>query len=247
MLDDARRKLRAAANAERAAGSARYFKTGPGGYGEGDKFLGLTAPDLHRLSREFQSMPLREVRQLLASEWHEERVLALLILVRQYERGDAAAKNKIYEAYLRSTRHINNWDLVDCSAPQSVGGPLAGRSRAPLRRLAKSASLWERRIALVATLYLIRQGEFDDTFRMAEMLLRDPHDLIHKATGWMLREVGKRDRRRLEQFLDRHAAVMPRTMLRYAIEHFPEPARRGYLSRRSQPLQGHPRRPAQQI
>ena len=233
MLDDARRKLRAAANAERAAGSARYFKTGPGGYGEGDKFLGLTAPDLHRLSREFQSMPLREVRKLLASEWHEERVLALLILVRQYDRGDAAAKTKIYEAYLRSTRHINNWDLVDCSAPQIVGGHLAGRSRAPLRRLAKSASLWERRIAMVATLYLIRQGEFDDTFRIAEMLLRDPHDLIHKATGWMLREVGKRDRRRLEQFLDRQAAVMPRTMLRYAIEHFPEPARRGYLSART--------------
>ena len=232
MLDDARRKLRAVANSERAAGSARYFKTGPGEYGEGDKFLGVTAPDLHRLAREFQSMSLKDVRRLLASGWHEERVLALLILVRQYERGDAGAKEKIYDAYLRATRHINNWDLVDCSAPQIVGGHLARKGRAPLRRLAKSSSLWERRIAIVATLHLIRLGEFDDTFRIAEMLLRDPHDLIHKATGWMLREAGKRDRRRLELFLDQHAAAMPRTMLRYALEHFPEAARRGYLSAR---------------
>ena len=239
MLDAARLKLRAVANPERAAGSARFFKTGPGQYGEGDKFLGLTAPDLHRLAGEFQAMPLREARRLLTSEWHEERVLALLILVRQYERGDTATKEKIYDAYLRSTRHINNWDLVDCSAPQIVGGHLARKGRAPLRRLARSSSLWERRIAIVATLHLIRLGEYDDTCRIAEMLLRDSHDLIHKATGWMLREVGKRDRRRLEVFLDQHAAVMPRTMLRYALEHFPGAARRGYLSARAAQLSRH--------
>ena len=231
MGSDVTEKLRAVATAERAAGSRRYFKTGAGDYGEGDKFLGVATPDLRRLSREFQQMPLRDVRKLLMSEWHEERSLALLILVRQYERGDQRARDAIYDAYLRSTRHINNWDLVDCSAAQIVGAHLAQRSRAPLRQLAKSSSVWERRIAIIATAHFIRQGEFDETLRIAEMLLGDSHDLIHKAVGWMLREVGNRDRGAEQRFLDLHAARMPRTALRYAIEKFPGPLRQHYLRR----------------
>ena len=229
MLDEIRERLRGVATAERAAGAQRFFKTGPGEYGEGDRFLGVTVPDLRRVTREFEDLPLREVRKLLTSEWHEERALALLILVRQYERGDQQARDAIYDAYLRSTRHVNNWDLVDCSAAPIVGAQLSSKSRAPLRQLAKSSSLWERRIAIIATFHFIRRGEFDETLRIAEMLLTDRHDLIHKAVGWMLREVGSRDRAALEGFLDRHAATMPRTMLRYAIEKFPLPLRKRYM------------------
>lgn len=229
MLNQVRERLRAVATPERAAGAQRFFKTGPGEYGEGDKFLGVTAPDLHRLTREFQDLSLRDSRTLLTSEWHEERVLALLILVRQYERGEQPTRDAIYDAYLRSTRHINNWDLVDCSAAQIVGAHLVSRSRAPLRQLAKSSSLWERRIAIIATFHFIRRGDFDDTLRIAEILLADAHDLIHKAVGWMLREVGSRDRSVAEAFLAQHAAAMPRTMLRYAVEKFPEPLRRRYM------------------
>jgi 3-methyladenine DNA glycosylase AlkD len=233
MLDELRAKLHAAATPEGAAGAARYFKTGAGQYGEGDKFLGLTAPFLRQLARGAEALKPADLRKLLTSEWHEERTLALLILVRQFERGDEATRERIYDLYLRHTRHINNWDLVDCSAPQIVGGHLAGRSRKPLRQLAKSSSLWERRIAIVATWFLIRRGEFDDTVAVAEMLLDDREDLIHKATGWMLREVGKRDRAVLERFLDRNAARMPRTALRYALEKFPDATRRRYMTARS--------------
>ena len=233
MRSDVQKQLRAAATAERAASSLRYFKTGPGEYGEGDKFLGVAAPDLRRLARDFGDLPMRDVRALLTSEWHEARALALLILVRQYERGDQAARDAIYAVYLRSTRHINNWDLVDCSAAQIVGAHLASRSRSPLRQLAKSSSMWERRIAVIATAHFIRRGEFDETFRIADMLLADPEDLIHKATGWMVREVGNRDRAAEQRFLDLYAKRMPRTMLRYAIEKFPEPLRQQYLERTS--------------
>ena len=234
MLDEIREKLRTVATPARAAGAQRFFKTGPGEYGEGDKFLGVTVPDLRLLARQFGDLPLREVRKLLTSEWHEERVLALVILVRQYERGDQQVRDAIYDAYLRSTRHINNWDLVDCSAAQIVGAHLAAKSRGPLRQLAKSSSLWERRIAIIATFHFIRRGEFDETLRIAEMLLADRHDLIHKAVGWMLREVGSRDRAVAERFLDAHAATMPRTMLRYALEKFPPALRTRYLRMRSE-------------
>src|SRR5262249_11704983 len=162
-------------------------------------------PDLRRVAREFRSLPLPDLRELLQSRWHEERLLALVILVDQYERGDAKQRLAIYKLYLASSDRINNWDLVDCSAPQIVGGHLANRSRAPLDRLAKSKSVWERRIALLATFHFIRRGEFDDTFTLAEALLADKHDLIHKAGGWMLREIGKRDRKALENFLEKNA------------------------------------------
>jgi 3-methyladenine DNA glycosylase AlkD len=227
MLADLKRRLRALANPERAAHSLRFFKTAPGDYGHGDKFLGLTVPTMRGVVREFRDLPLADADGLLASPWHEDRLVALMILVEQYRRTPAA-RNTIYKLYLARTDRINNWDLVDASAPHIVGAHLAERSRKPLLRLAKSPSLWERRIAIVATQHFIRRNEFADTLAIARLLLRDPHDLIHKACGWMLRETGKRDERVLRAFLDEHAARMPRTMLRYAIERLGD--RRRYLT-----------------
>lgn len=233
MLDQLRESLRRVSSPERAAVSARFFKTGPGEYGEGDKFLGATVPDVRKLVRDGQALKPRELRALLTSEWHEERLLGLLILVRQFERGDEKTREEVYHYYLRHTRHINSWDLVDTSAPNIVGAHLAKRSRAPLRQLAKSSSLWERRIAMLATFYFIRRDEFGDGLQIAEMLIGDREDLIHKAVGWMLREIGSRDRATLEKFLEKHASVMPRVMLAYAIEKFPQAARKEWLARRS--------------
>ncbi len=231
-LTAAQRRLHALADPGRAVLAARYFKTGPGQYAEGDRFLGLTATQLRSVAREFRSLPLADLRALLASPWHEERLLALVILVDQFARGDAAQRKTIYAFYMASSEGINNWDLVDVSAAQIVGGYLEQRSRRPLYRLVKSKSPWERRMAMIATAHFIRRGEFEDTFALAAALLDDRHDLIHKATGWMLREVGKRDRAAVETFLRRYAARMPRTMLRYAIERFPAALRRRYLSAR---------------
>jgi 3-methyladenine DNA glycosylase AlkD len=208
----------------------RFFKTGAGEYGEGDRFLGVTAPDLRTVAREFRSLSLADLRRLLASRWHEERLVALVILVDRYPRAGEAERKAIYRLYIASTDRINNWDLVDASAPQIVGAHLAKRSRAPLYRLVKSKSVWERRIAIMATFHFIRLGEFDDSLALTAALLDDKHDLIHKAAGWMLREIGKRDRAVEEAFLRKHAAKMPRTMLRYAIERFPPTVRRRYLS-----------------
>lgn len=222
MLAELKRRLRALANPERAAHSLRFFKTAPGQYGHGDKFLGLTVPMMRRVMREFRELPLDDADALLASPWHEDRLVALMILVEQYRRAPSAA---IYRLYLARTERINNWDLVDVSAANIVGAHLAERSRKPLYRLAKSKSLWERRIAIVATLHFIRRNEFDDTFAIARLLLGDRHDLIHKACGWMLREAGKRDERALRAFLEENAAQMPRTMLRYAIERLPDRSR----------------------
>lgn len=176
-------------------------------------------------------MPLKYVVTLLHSPWHEERLLALLILVGQYVSADARMRQTIHQLYLRNTKSINNWDLVDTSAPQIVGAHLEMRDRRVLRRLARSTSLWERRIAMIATYHFIKQGDFRDALAVAELLLNDDHDLIHKAAGWMLREVGKRDRRAAERFLRKHSRAMPRTMLRYAIEKFPQPLRRKYMQR----------------
>jgi len=229
-LAAARKRLRQFADRERAAFSLRFFKTGPGEYAEGDRFLGLRVPDLRKVAGEFRSLSLAGLRELLASKWHEERLLALVILTRQYPRASFSERDAIYRLYLASTARINNWDLVDVSAAQIVGAHLIDRSRAPLRRLAKSRSVWERRIAIIATQQFIRAGEFEDTLAIVKSLLSDSHDLIHKAAGWMLREVGKRDRSALEKFLNRNAARMPRTMLRYAIERFPPALRKKYLA-----------------
>ncbi|MGH7531664.1 MAG: DNA alkylation repair protein [Gemmatimonadales bacterium] len=212
-----------------ARGVASFFKTGPGEYGEGDRFLGVTVPVIRRLTREYRNAPERTVLSLLRSEWHEARLLALCLLADRHERGDDHERKRVFALYLRHRVRINNWDLVDASAAQIAGPHLRRGNRGLRARLARSPRLWDRRIAVVSTYHDIRLGEFDPTLRLARHLLDDQEDLIHKAVGWMLREVGKRDRRTLERFLATHASRMPRTMLRYAIERFPEPARRRYL------------------
>lgn len=217
------------ANPETARGLQRFFKTGPGQYGEGDTFLGIKVPVLRKLAGEFRDVALADAGALLRSQHHEARLLALLFLVRAFGKGSAIERQEVFDLYLAATRHINNWDLVDASAPYIVGAHLADRERAPLQLLAQSGSLWERRIAIVATFHFIRRREFGDTLVIAERLLADREDLIHKATGWMLREVGKREPAALEGFLQRHYRAMPRTMLRYAIERFPEDRRQAYL------------------
>jgi 3-methyladenine DNA glycosylase AlkD len=216
------------ANSSRAAVARRFFKTGPGEYGAGDRFLGIRVPVLRKLAVRYQALPLRSLASLLGSSWHEERLLALCILVRQYARAGPAGRATIYRLYMSHTQQINNWDLVDCSAEHIVGAHLRDRSRTPLLRLARSAVLWERRIAVMATFHYIKRGEFTETLRIARCLRDDPHDLIHKAVGWMLREVGKRNRAVELAFLRRHAERMPRTMLRYAIERLPARLRQHY-------------------
>jgi len=223
-------RLRRFATKEKAALLQRFFKTGPGQYGEGDKFLGVMVPNIRLVVKEFRDAPLPEVKKLMRSAWHEERVLALLILVDQFERGDDALRKKIYQFYLKNTRYINNWDLVDLSAPKIVGPYLDGGSRALLYRFVRSKNLWERRIAILATFPYIRNADFVDALSIAEKLLADDEDLMHKAVGWMLREVGKKDVAVLESFLKKHHRKMPRTALRYAIERFPETKRKRYLN-----------------
>ena len=213
------------ANPDRAHISQRFFKTGPGEYGEGDRFVGLTVPQVRKLAKQYRQLSLTETKRLLCSPIHEERLLALLILVGAFAKADEAGQRRIYEFYLRSTKFINNWDLVDCSAEHIVGA----HSRSRLSQLARSKSLWERRIAVLATLHFIKRGEFAPTLAIARQLLRDREDLIHKAVGWMLREVGKRDLPVEEAFLRQHYRQMPRTMLRYAIERLPEARRQCYL------------------
>jgi len=224
-------RLQQLASPETAEILQKFFKTGPGEYGEGDIFIGVRVPDLRKLAKEFQNITTSEILAFLASSIHEERFLALLILVLNYGRGDDIEKKKIYDLYLENTSYINSWDLVDGSAHHIVGAFLMDKNKAPLYRLAKSENLWERRIAMVSTFYFIKHDQFRETLEIAKILLTDPEDLIHKAVGWMLREIGKRDLAAEETFLKKHAMNMPRTMLRYAIEKFPEPKRQRYLKR----------------
>ncbi|HOX05136.1 MAG TPA: DNA alkylation repair protein [Planctomycetota bacterium] len=229
-----RAELRRLADPRQAKNLQWFFKTAPGEYGEGDAFLGLRVPDLRRLSRAHRDLPLAAVRSLLGSRFHEERMLALFILVLGYGRADEAGRETIFRLYLRALEagRINNWDLVDCSAPYIVGRHLLDRDRRLLYRLAKSGSLWERRVAVLATFWFIREGQFAESLCLARLLLSDREDLIHKATGWMLREVGKRDPEAAAGFLRKHCRTMPRTMLRYAIERLPAAGRRMYLAGR---------------
>jgi len=211
------------ADPAQAAVLMRFFKTGPGEYAEGDRFRGLKTPQVRATVKRADALPLAEIARLVGSPWHEDRATGLLIAVRRFERTeDPAVRGELYAFYLAAAKsgRVNNWDLVDITAPQIVGGWLCGRPERArtLDRLAGSRLLWERRIAVLATLHFIRCGEFGDTLRLAAALRDDPHDLMHKAVGWMLREVGKRDRAALDGFLAAHAARMPRTMLRYAIE-----------------------------
>jgi 3-methyladenine DNA glycosylase AlkD len=228
-LDELRAEVQSSANPDDAVHLQRFFKTGPGEYGQGDRFLGIRIPVLRGMARRYRGLPGEDLLALLRSEWHEERMLALLLMVQEYAKAPAERREEIYHDYLGHTAWVNNWDLVDGSAAQIVGAHLADRDRKPLVALAESESVWERRIAIIATLHFIRRGEFGPTLELAGRLLADRHDLIHKAVGWMLREVGERDRTAEEAFLQRHQASMPRTMLRYAIEKLPEPRRKWYL------------------
>lgn len=233
MAPSIRSTLKAIGTPERAAGAQRFFKTGKGEYGEGDVFLGVTVPEQRKIATQFATLTLDELAPSLRSKLHEERLVALLILVRQFTRAkkDPAAQQRIIDFYLAHTAYVNNWDLVDSSAHQLLGEWLRTRDRKILRKLAKSSSLWERRIAMVATYAFIRAGEHEDACAIAELLLGDEHDLIHKAVGWMLREIGKHiDKAPLRAFLDEHAATMPRTALRYAIEHLPVDERKRWLA-----------------
>jgi 3-methyladenine DNA glycosylase AlkD len=227
-LDELRRELREAAEPERVPEIQRFFKTGPGGYGEGDVFLGVRVPAVRVVARSHAGLSLEDITKLLRSPIHEERLAALVILIRRYGRADEQQRQRIYDLYLANTAHVNSWDLVDVSAPHIVGAHLLDRRGAEhrvLERLASSPSVWERRIAIMATFAFIRAGQYDDTLRLARVLLDDEHDLIHKAVGWMLREVGKRDEELLLVFLQQHAGDMPRTMLRYAVERLDAPVR----------------------
>lgn len=231
-LKDIQTQLRRLANPEVALLLQRFFKTGAGEYGEGDIFLGIKVPTLRALIKNYRGTPPAIISTLLQSHLHEERLFALLLLVDYYQHGSHTDKQRAYEAYLSHTDRINNWDLVDISAPHIVGHYLANQSRHVLYTLVQSNILWERRIAIISTLHFIRCREYSDTLQLAERLLLDRQDLIHKATGWMLREVGKREQAIVEEFLQQHASHMPRTMLRYAIERFPETLRKHYLNLR---------------
>ena len=222
--------LRALADSERAEHSGRYFKTGQGEYGEGDRFLGIRVPDIRAQVQKCRAVSLEDIQVLLTSAFHEERLFALLLLVRKFEKGDEEEKAAIYNLYLNNTHHINNWDLVDSSASRMVGGYLESRDRKILYKLAKSASVWERRIAVISTFQFIANNQFDDALKVAGQLLNDEHDLIHKAVGWMLREIGKREVAVEKTYLQAHYKKMPRTMLRNAIERFPKQVRKKYLA-----------------
>jgi 3-methyladenine DNA glycosylase AlkD len=206
-----------------------FFKTGKGEYGEGDVFAGLKVPTQRKLAGEFRDLSLTDLKILLNSPVHEERLISLFILVDKYERGDDQEKKVIFSFYLKNRKGINNWDLVDLSAPKIIGKHLLNKNNSLLFKFAVSKNLWERRIAVLSTYEFIRNSDFQTTLKIAELLLEDEHELIHKAVGWMLREIGKRDLQAEEKFLKIHYNKMPRTMLRYAIEKFPETKRKKYL------------------
>lgn len=213
--------------------AAIFFKTGAGQYAQGDEFIGVTVPNLRKIAKIFIFLPLDDLEILLKSKINEERLLSLIILTQQYKNSDIATKTNIYQFYMNNLNNINNWNLVDSSAHLILGVHIFDKDRSVLTKLAMSKNLWERRISIVSTWYFIRQNNLETTFEIAELLLKDQHDLIHKAVGWMLREAGKRDLHALINFLDQHAPIMPRTMLRYAIEKFQEEQRKNYLLKRS--------------
>ena len=222
-------ELQRLGNKEYAARLGRYFKTGKGEYGEGDKFLGIQVPALRKIVRKYRKISIGEASKLIKSQFHEERLFSLLVLVELFKRANDKDKKKIYTVYLSNTKFINNWDLVDASAGHIVGAYLLTRDKKPIYVLARSENIWERRISIISTSYFIKYNNFVDTLNIAKMLLGDEGDLIHKAVGWMLREIGKRDFELEERFLGKYYKSMPRTMLRYAIEKFPEEKRKGYL------------------
>lgn len=230
---DALQALHAQRDPAKAAFFQRFFKCGPGQYGEGDRFLGLSVPQVRSVLAQYRTLPVSDCVALLQSPYNEARLLALLVLVAQYQRKRATdtERHTVFDAYLANRHRVNNWNLVDASAPAIVGGHLMQRDRALLYTLSQSPLLWDRRIAVLSTFAFIRSGDFADTLRLCEQLLGDREDLMRKACGWMLREVGKRNETTLRGFLDVHAPHMPRTMLRYALERLPETARLHYMAR----------------
>jgi len=235
MLNQLLKKLQNLANPEQAEIAQRFFKTREGEYGEGDVFLGLTSQQTKDVAKKYYNLSLPKIKELLKSKIHEHRTCALRILVHKYSKANENERENIFNFYLQNLKNINNWDLVDLSAPNIVGDflfkrdTLKGTSKKILYKLVQSKNLWERRIAIISTFAFIKKGEFEDALAISELLLNDTHDLIHKAVGWMLREVGKRDEEVLENFLKQHYKEMPRTMLRYSIERFEEEKRKRYL------------------
>ncbi|MFH1769265.1 MAG: DNA alkylation repair protein [Parcubacteria group bacterium] len=227
-----KKTLRSYSSPERKKANEWFFKTGKGEYGEGDIFIGVISGDMRSVAKDFQDLSLIDVQKLLHSKIHEERQVALLILIHKFQKGDDSVKRIVFDLYIKNTDYINNWDIVDISAPRIVGDYLWNQSaskRKILYKFARSKDLWKKRIAIISTAYFIREGGYKDTLAISKILLHDVHDLIHKAVGWMLREVGKKDQKEEERFLGKYYKKMPRTMLRYSIERFPEKLRKAYL------------------
>ena len=229
-LREFRKRIKEESNRQQAKSLQWLFKTGAGEYGEGDVFAGIKMPVQRKIAKEFKNLYSDDIKELLGSKIHEERMIGLLILQSKYEKGDEKEKEKVFKFYIRNRKRINNWDLVDISAPKIIGEHLLERDKKLLYEFARSKNLWERRIAILSTFTFIRVGKFETTFKISDLLSKDDHDLIHKAVGWMLREIGKKDLNAEEKFLKPRYKKMPRTMLRYAIEKFPEVKRKKYLS-----------------
>jgi len=231
MLNSFFSELKNASDPERAKNLSWFFKTGKGKYGEGDIFIGITVPHLREISKKYQDLDLRDLQKLLDSKIHEHRLSALMILRMQYQKSNIKDQREIVRFYLKNTKKINNWDLVDLSSHYILGNYLLARDRKILYKLARSKNLWEKRIAIITTFAFIHEKQFEDSLKISEILLNDDHDLIHKAVGWALREVGKKDKQAEINFLEKHYKTMPRTMLRYAIEKFNEKERKLYLKK----------------
>jgi 3-methyladenine DNA glycosylase AlkD len=228
-LTEIKKDIKKNANPQKAVLLQRFFKTGPGDYGEGDIFLGIMVPVQRSIAKKYKELSLKEIKELLHSKFHEERLIALFILVEQFKKGDEQKKEDIFTFYHLHRKRINNWDLVDLTADRISGSYLLDKDKTILYKLAESKNIWDRRVAVMSTFHFIKYDSFDDALGIAEILLHDKHNLIHKAVGWMLREIGKRDINTEEGFLEKHYKKMPRTMLRYAIEKFPEKKRLAYL------------------
>ena len=229
MLDNLKTELQKSANIEKAKILQGFFKTGKGEYAEGDIFLGVTVPETRKIAKKYAELPFEDITELLKSKIHEERLTALLLIIEKYKKSDNTEKENIIKFYLNNTKYINNWDLVDLSAHQLLGSFIENKDKSIIFKLAKSENLWKRRIAIIATYHFIKNRHYELTFKIAEILLEDKHDLIQKAVGWMLREVGKREQNAEEDFLKQHYKKMPRTMLRYSIERFDTKKRNNYL------------------
>jgi 3-methyladenine DNA glycosylase AlkD len=222
--------IRHTQDSDRAVHAQKFFKTGKGEYAEGDLFLGVRVPELRKLAKAYNHISFKDITHFLKSRYHEDRQFALFVLLLQFQKADSETQEKIFQLYLNHTRYINNWDLVDATAHKIVGDYLSDKNRDILYQLANSTDLWERRIAIIATFFFIKNNDFKDALHIAEILLPDTHDLIHKAVGWMLREIGKRDQKIEEAFLTKHYSNIHRTTLRYAIEKFSSQKRNKYLN-----------------